>query len=154
MDELWIALIAAGSAVLGSLVTGWLTRSAGLRQAEAAKHAGDRQADAALHIMQETLDDQRRARIEERRRQVYGAFLEAATDFSSDRDNSEFSKQLQKALTQVVLEGPDPVVLKALHYTRSLRELDLGNTDPATSAHAQYIHAARDALGIQPTPDT
>ncbi|GHG15462.1 hypothetical protein GCM10018777_31510 [Streptomyces albogriseolus] len=153
MDELWIALIAAGSAVLGSLVTGWLTRSAGLRQAEAAKHAGDRQADAALHIMQKTLDDQRRARIEERRRQVYGAFLEAATDFSSDRDNSEFSKQLQKALTQVVLEGPDTVVLKAIRYTRSLRELDLGNTDPAASAHTDYIDAARDALGIRSTLD-
>ncbi|MFD5806541.1 hypothetical protein [Streptomyces sp. NPDC127020] len=119
------ALIAAGSAVLGSLVTGCLTRSAGLRQADAAKHAGDRQADAALHIMQATLGEQRRARIEERRRQVYSEFLDAATDFSSDRDNRDFNNQLQNSLTQVVLEGPGTVVLMALRYTQLLKEPDL-----------------------------
>ncbi|CAL9379731.1 hypothetical protein [Streptomyces sp. enrichment culture] len=153
MDELWIALIAAGSAVLGSLVTGWLTRSAGLRQAEAAKHAGDRQADSALLIMQATLDDQRRSRIEERRRLVYGEFLEAATDFTSDRSSREFDRKLQKTFTHVVLEGPDDVALKAAQYTHLLRNPDREDPDPVTVAHTQYINAARRTLGIPTAPD-
>jgi hypothetical protein len=51
MGELGVALIAAGSAVAGSVVTGWFTRSAGQRQAAAAQHAGDRQADALLQTV-------------------------------------------------------------------------------------------------------
>ncbi|MGW6459925.1 hypothetical protein ACWF94_29025 [Streptomyces sp. NPDC055078] len=64
MSQWGIALIAAGSAVAGGAVTGWFTRSAGHRQAEAARHAGDRQADALLATVQATLDEQRRTSVD------------------------------------------------------------------------------------------
>ncbi|MFF3947401.1 hypothetical protein ACFYYN_21580 [Streptomyces sp. NPDC001902] len=84
MSEWGIALIVAGSALAGSLITGWLTKNAGRRQAEAARHAGDRQADALLHTVQASLNEQRRARIEDQRRQAYTAFLKATEDVARE----------------------------------------------------------------------
>ncbi|MEU6672404.1 hypothetical protein [Streptomyces sp. NPDC046727] len=78
MGELGIALIAAGSALAGSIVTGWFTRSAGHRQAAAAQHAGDRQADALLQTVQETLKAQRVANDVANRRLVLAEFVRAA----------------------------------------------------------------------------
>ncbi|MFF6873158.1 hypothetical protein [Streptomyces sp. NPDC012450] len=74
MDEWKIALIGAGSAILGSLVTEFFAWRAGHRQAEGAETAGRAQA-ALIPTVQATLDEQQRARMEERRRQTYAAFL-------------------------------------------------------------------------------
>jgi hypothetical protein len=83
MNELWVALIAAGAAIAGGAVTGWFTRSAGVRQAEAARHAGDRQADALLHTVQETLEQQKRAARVTHLQQAIGDFLRAVAAFRS-----------------------------------------------------------------------
>ncbi|MWA15439.1 hypothetical protein E5671_40735 [Streptomyces sp. BA2] len=103
-------MIAAGSAVAGSIVTGWFTRSAGQRQAAAARHAGDRQADALLATVQATLDDQRRARAIDRRRQVYLEFTEAAHQvFVQGRTTPEHVARLTHMSWAVGLVGPRSV---------------------------------------------
>ncbi|MFE6486978.1 hypothetical protein ACFVGN_29140 [Streptomyces sp. NPDC057757] len=159
MSEWQVAMIAAGSALAGGAVTGWFTRSAGLRQAEAAKHAGDRQADALLHTVQDTMVEQRRARVEDRRRQVYVEFLMAAQDLALDRENAELNRHLQKSLAQVHIEGPAPVTVAALAYASRLDGWRRGTMDPEGVAeiHTVYINAVRTALGIEilpgPEPD-
>lgn len=70
MSEWGIALIAAGSAIAGSIVTGFFAWKAGHRQAAAAEATGQAQAAALISTVQATLDEQRRARAEERRRKV------------------------------------------------------------------------------------
>ncbi|MFF5933182.1 hypothetical protein [Streptomyces sp. NPDC012508] len=66
MSEWGIALIAAGSAILGSITTGFFAWKAGHRQAAAAETAGQAQAAALIATVQATLDEQRRARAGER----------------------------------------------------------------------------------------
>ncbi|MGW1616511.1 hypothetical protein ACWCQZ_45165 [Streptomyces sp. NPDC002285] len=96
MSDWGVALIAAGSAIAGSAVTGWLTRSAGLRQAAAARlageeqaaaarHAGERQADAVLKTVHQTLESQARVQQLAIKRDVYVAFLQAAQALAEDR---------------------------------------------------------------------
>ncbi|AEW95467.1 hypothetical protein SCATT_30960 [Streptantibioticus cattleyicolor NRRL 8057 = DSM 46488] len=70
MGEWGVALIAAGSALAGSLITGWFTGRAGSSQAAAARHAGDRQADALLDTVRATLGEQRTIRLLDLRRQT------------------------------------------------------------------------------------
>ncbi|WP_445279660.1 hypothetical protein [Streptomyces sp. DSM 118148] len=124
MSEWGVALIAAGSAVAGSIVTGWYTRSAGIRQAEAAKHAGDRQADALLHTVQATLDEQRRTRIDERRRHVYTEFLKVAEDIAwLDASDTQSLTALLRALSGVSLEGPLTVEGAAHQLAQSVKRL-------------------------------
>jgi len=77
MSELATTLIAAGSATAGGIVTGWYTRSAGIRQAAAARHAGERQADALLASVRMTLQGEAAQRALALRRQVYADFLGA-----------------------------------------------------------------------------
>ncbi|GAA2426762.1 hypothetical protein GCM10010255_81430 [Streptomyces coeruleofuscus] len=103
-------MIASGSALAGSIVTGWFTRSAGHRQAAAAKHAGDRQADALLHTVQATLDEQRRTAAADRRRQAYVDLLRAAEDVAIlHRHGSEDRAALLRAASLVNIEGPASV---------------------------------------------
>ncbi|WP_240656797.1 hypothetical protein, partial [Streptomyces sp. V2] len=121
MSEWGVALIAAGSAVAGSIVTGWYARGAGIRQAEAARHAGDRQADALLESVRITIraDAEQRARAE--RRRVYAEFLAAAEarilTERTGRGGPEDEAQFQRALGLTVLEGPPPVAETCLLYT-------------------------------------
>ncbi|MGW3913185.1 hypothetical protein ACWEBX_16960 [Streptomyces sp. NPDC005070] len=144
MSEWGVALIAAGSAVAGSIVTGWYTRSAGLRQAEAAKHAGERQADALLHTVQATLDEQRRARIDERRRQVYIEFLDVAE--SIERGNFSDVSPIVRALAAISLEGPESVlegveqVVDSFSQAHEARE----RSDGQATQEANAYHHARD----------
>ncbi|MFE1024974.1 hypothetical protein ACFW5I_10465 [Streptomyces sp. NPDC058818] len=153
MSELWVAVIAAGSAVSGAAVGGWFARSAGLRQAEAAKHAGDRQADALLRTVESTLDEQRRARIEDWRRQAYVELVRLAQDVSRDRENRETNMELQKALSLVVIEGPSEVTLTAIAYVRAVRQWRESPVDPepVSEAYTDYLNAVREALGIRLT---
>ncbi|MGW2016765.1 hypothetical protein [Streptomyces sp. NPDC001927] len=76
MSEWGIALIAAGSAILGSVTTGFFAWKAGHRQAAAAEAAGNAQANALIATVQATLDEQRRTRAVDQRRQVYVQLLE------------------------------------------------------------------------------
>lgn len=149
MSDWGTALIAAGSALAGSLVTGWFTRAAGLRQAEAARHAGDRQADALLDTVREQLADQRAVRVRDVRRQTYVRFLDAAETAvltaRTGEGRAEDRTLLQRALGAVELEGPDEVARAAreltdgLHAGRSLDELERARRD--------FRGAAREALG-------
>ncbi|MGI5406628.1 hypothetical protein ACQEV9_07510 [Streptomyces chartreusis] len=158
MSEWGIALIAAGSAVAGSIVTGWFTRSTGLRQAEAARHAGDRQADALLHTVQATLDEQRRSRVDERRRQTYIDFLDAAEGIAwlSSNDAHELSPLL-RAIASVSLEGPEPVeeaaraLLPPIQEIRDARRRQNSQAEEEAgtafrAARRNYLDAIKQAL--------
>src|SRR5690349_15328312 len=143
MSEWGAALIAAGSAVAGSIVTGWYTRSAGFRQADAAKHAGDRQADALLSTVQATLDDQRLTRVADRRRQTYITFLEIADDLSRNTQDRELFRRMNIALVHVSIEGPQHVVAAALAYGRLTFtwDDDRAQLEAIAGARLEYINA-------------
>ncbi|MGW1963615.1 hypothetical protein ACWCPD_25705 [Streptomyces sp. NPDC001935] len=154
MSEWGGALIAAGSAVAGSIVTGWYTRSAGLRQAEAAKHAGDRQADALLRTVQETLNEQRWARIEDRRHTTYSEFQDAAEEVARDPRNNDLVPALHRALSRVWIEGPDAVTGAAINCATIAQNpnLDTARVSGLIRARMAYTDAVRDALGIRREP--
>ncbi|MGA5435461.1 hypothetical protein ACPCIZ_12805 [Streptomyces cellulosae] len=154
MDEIWVAAISAGSAVAGAAVGGWFARSAGLRQAEAARHAGDRQADAMVHTVQETLEDQRTARVEERRRGTYLRFLEAVHGATDEPGNPARLGELQLALVEVTLDGPDYVTRTAFRIQECLHEWleDGSRLEVLHDAQADFVVAARRALGIPTRP--
>ncbi|MFE6813551.1 hypothetical protein [Streptomyces sp. NPDC057675] len=139
MNEWGIARIAAGAAILGSITTGFFAWRAGHRQAEGAEAAGQAQAQALIATVQATLDEQRRARAVEQRRQVYVQLLDICdrqVDYSraSGRlTNSSSEEDVRAALSLVELEGPDFVAAAAHAY------VDAGE-------RAAYIEAARRAL--------
>lgn len=146
MSEWGIALIAAGSALAGSLVTGWFARSAGMRQAEAAQHAGDRQADALLHTVRLTLQEQRAVRLLDLRRQTYVAFLEAAeaVALTSRTGIGPGGAALQRAFGAVALEGPAEVARAAGEVVDRLRRDD--SPDDVERAKRTFVSAAQAAL--------
>ncbi|MFD8644758.1 hypothetical protein ACFV14_31175 [Streptomyces zaomyceticus] len=88
-----IALIAAGSAILGSITSGFFAWKAGHRQAAAAETAGQAQAAALISTVQATLDEQRRVRAAEQRRQTYAAMLAAATEWETGSQNQTLNSQ-------------------------------------------------------------
>ncbi|MEU0674398.1 hypothetical protein ABZ330_16140 [Streptomyces sp. NPDC006172] len=125
MSDWGIALIAAGSAVAGSVVTGWYARGAGIRQAEAARHAGDRQADALLESVRMTLRAESGHRELAHRRQVYAEFLGAAEarilTERNGRGQADDEALLQRTLGGVLLEGPPESVAAAQQLVDCLR---------------------------------
>ncbi|WP_153182785.1 hypothetical protein [Streptomyces sp. E2N166] len=129
MGELGIALIAAGAALAGSALTGWFTIAAGRRQAAAARYAGDEQARAVIDTVNRTLNEQRAARAEEARRQVYSQFLMAfneALHLLKPRNPASARRSgIEKVNTLyslVDLEGPEDVRVAA----SAMREALLG----------------------------
>ncbi|MFE5484094.1 hypothetical protein [Streptomyces sp. NPDC056527] len=144
MSEWGIALIAAGSAILGSSVTGFFAWKAGHRQAAAAEAAGQAQANALIATVQATLDEQRRTRADERRRQVYAELLTAGHDQELDPSPEHISRSLN-AYYLVEVEGPGYVANAALGYLAAVNESDDGGEDPQP-ARAAYIEAIRRAL--------
>ncbi|MFE7566840.1 hypothetical protein ACFU76_07730 [Streptomyces sp. NPDC057539] len=148
MSEWGIALIAAGSALVGSLITGWFTRTAGGRQAEAARHAGDRQADAVLDTVRATLEEQRAVRVLDLRRQTYVRFLESAEVVSlswrTGHDQPGDRPALQRAFVAVLLEGPEDVSRAARRLVDCLR--DASSPDDLDHARSEFIDAARGTL--------
>ncbi|MGW0683796.1 hypothetical protein ACWD2L_10595 [Streptomyces sp. NPDC002754] len=148
MSDWGVALIAAGSAIAGSVVTGWYGRSAGIRQAEAARHSGDRQADALLTSVRMTLgaDEQRAAR--EARRATYAEFLAAAeSGIVAERTGlgtAEDEPRLYRASSAVALEGPSPVAEAAVAVVEALRRHD--TQDDLRRAKDAFIAAAREDL--------
>uniref|UniRef100_A0AAU2V770 Uncharacterized protein n=1 Tax=Streptomyces sp. NBC_00003 TaxID=2903608 RepID=A0AAU2V770_9ACTN len=125
MSDWGIAVIAAGAAIAGSVVTGWYGRSAGIRQATAARHAGDRQADALLESVRMTLHAESRHRELALRRQTYAEFLGAAEarilTERNGRGQPDDDVMLQRALGAVVLEGPADAAAAAQHLVDCLR---------------------------------
>ncbi|RKN38974.1 hypothetical protein [Streptomyces hoynatensis] len=150
MDEWGIALIAAGSALAGSLVTGWFTWIVGNRQAEAARHAGDRQADALLDTVRRTLEDGRAVRLLDLRRQTYVQFLQAAHVALVARRSpgraAEDGQSLARALAAVELEGPGEVAHAARGFVASLSgHVPVEEIDRARDAFADAARAALSA---------
>ncbi|MGD6747929.1 hypothetical protein ACOKM3_39510 [Streptomyces sp. BH106] len=149
MSDWGVALIAAGSAIAGSVVTGWYGRSAGIRQAEAARHSGDRQADALLTSVRMTLgaDEERAAR--EARRDTYAEFLAAAESAvvaeRTGLGTAEDEPHLYRALSAVTLEAPPTVSDAARHVVDALRRHD--TQDDLRRAKETFIGAAREDLG-------
>ncbi|WP_326769624.1 hypothetical protein OG978_38350 [Streptomyces sp. NBC_01591] len=152
MSELGIALIAAGAAIAGSAATGWYTRSAGFRQAEAARQAGDRQADALLETVRMTLREQAAVRVLDIRRQTYVAFLGAAESRiraeRTGRGPGDDDARLESALGEVVLEGPAEVASAARDVVDRLRRHEA--PDNLLSAKAAFVSAAQEALDVPP----
>jgi hypothetical protein len=156
VGDLWIALIAAGSALSGSALTGWFTARAGARQAAAAKYAGEKQAEALILTVRQTLDEQGIARVQDVRRAAYADFLMAAEHAYDERDaetqhgppQSERhlpTKSFKTALATVMIEGPAEVEKYAVKLYLSLEDERWRAGFPF--ARANFIAAARRALG-------
>ncbi|WP_129843929.1 hypothetical protein [Streptomyces sp. RFCAC02] len=150
MSEWGIALMTTGAALAGAVVTGWYTRGAGKRQAEAARHAGDRQADAALATVRATLREQRAIRVLDLRRQTYVAFLGAAesvllAQWSGSAEPAELA-ELERALAAVVLEGPSDAAEAARTLASAAR--DAGPRARVDAARETFLTAARAALDL------
>lgn len=153
MSDWGIALIAAGSALGGSVITGWYTRIAGGRQAEAARHAGDRQADAVLDTVRMTLEEQRAVRVLDLRRRTYLGFLEAAeTAILARRTGAgteEERARLQRAFGAVLLEGPADVTRAAQELLDSLRREPGPSLDDLERAKGVFVDEAQVTLNTQ-----
>ena len=148
MSDWGIALIAAGSAIAGSIVTGWYTRSAGIRQAAAARHAGDRQADALLESVRMTLGAESGHREFARRRQTYAEFLGSAElrilAERNGRGQADDDVLLQRALSGVLLEGPPDAAAAAQHLVDCLRRHE--RSDELKRAKLAFVSVAQECL--------
>lgn len=148
MSDWGIALIAAGSAVAGSIVTGWYTRNAGVKQAEATRHAGDRQADALNDTVRLTLREQASLRMLDARRQTYAQFLTVFETVVSagrtGRGDPGDGADLQRALATVALEGPAEVEAAARDLVKRLRRH--GGPDDIEGGRQKFLTVARAAL--------
>lgn len=146
MSDWTTALIAAGSAIAGSTVTGWYTRSAGIRQAAAAQHAGDRQADALLESVHLTLRADAGQREFALRRQTYAEFLGAAEarilTARNGRGLADEDIVLQRALGGVLLEGPPEAAAAAQHLVDCLRRHE--RPDELKRAKLDFISVAQE----------
>ncbi|MET9424657.1 hypothetical protein ABZY06_28645 [Streptomyces sp. NPDC006540] len=170
MNSDWVvAVIAAASALLGSGITGWFSRGAGVRQAEAAAKAGSEQAQALIQTVSETLAEQRRQQSWTVRRDVYAQFLAAASGGTIDETTSSglmavstrrsvFSEsEIRRAFQLVRLEGPDEAAARARELTnlllRHMPEINQrpgipsGTARELSAAMEAFVHAARRALG-------
>ncbi|MEV7089488.1 hypothetical protein AB0O07_26960 [Streptomyces sp. NPDC093085] len=156
MAEWGVALIAAGAAIVSGVVTGWYGRSAGLRQAEAARQAAvlqaeaarqasDRQAEALLASVRMTLRAEADHRALALRRRTYADFLAAAEDRilaeRGGRGPAEGDAPLQRALGAVLLEGPSEAVEAARHLVDCLRRHE--KPDEVRRAKLAFVAVAR-----------
>ncbi|MFJ5307951.1 hypothetical protein [Streptomyces sp. NPDC088350] len=135
MSEWAIALIAAASAIAGSVVTGWYTRSAGIRQA-----------DALLESVRMTLRAESDHREFALRRQTYAEFLGAAEARilaeRNGRGGPDDEVLLQRALSGVLLEGPADAVAAAQHLVDCLRRHE--KPDELNRAKLTFVSVAQE----------
>jgi hypothetical protein len=128
-----------------SVITGWYTRGAGQRQAEAARHAGDRQADAMVATVRMTLVEQRAARELDQRRQTYLRFVELSSAMTQDRSTNESRfAELRRAYSAVELEGPDTVIAAARDFVDT--RLNRPSAELLEQARQAFLRSARRAL--------
>ncbi|WP_306318996.1 MULTISPECIES: hypothetical protein [unclassified Streptomyces] len=142
MSDWGVALIAAGSAIAGSVVTGWYGRASGIRQAEAARHAGDRQADALLTSVRMTLGAEEERAAREVRRRTYAEFLAAVESRVSGAEDD--ASRLYRAASAVALEGPPAVADAAGGVVDVLRRHVA--PDEVRRAKDEFVRAAREDL--------
>ncbi|MFJ1827442.1 hypothetical protein [Streptomyces sp. NPDC088178] len=124
MGSEWVsALIGAGAAVVGGIVTGWFSRAAGFRQAEAAVEAANRQVEALLETTQGSLLAASAAAKRQEQREAYLALLNAVDrsldlnskvtqgqlDHQTIEKMEEVTNQVRAAVTVVDVVGPDAV---------------------------------------------
>ncbi|SEE59744.1 hypothetical protein [Streptomyces sp. TLI_105] len=147
MSEWGIALIAAGSAILGSIVTGWFAWKAGHRQATAAEAAGQAQAAALISTVQATLNEQRRARTEERRRRAYAEFLSLGDEWRETKAEEDGTRMLT-AYGLVEIEGPVDLVVSAANFLSATNDFATNQADISLvlESRAVYVRAVRQAL--------
>ncbi|MFJ9434897.1 hypothetical protein ACIRQY_35390 [Streptomyces sp. NPDC101490] len=157
MSEWQIALIAAGSAILGSIVTGFFAWKAGHRQAAAAEAAGQAQAAALISTVQATLDEQRRSRARDKMTQVYTEFLTAADEanrpsVAGAQDGAP--PRLTEAFSALQLIAPSPVARAAgKYFAHVLAALQVDDLDRRNSLwseagpiRSRFLAAARTQL--------
>lgn len=145
MSDWGIALIAAGAAILGSIVTGFFAWKAGHRQAAAAEAAGQAQAAALVSTVQATLDEQRRIRAVEQRRQAYASLLTAGMEYQTD-PNALNGRKLLAAYGLVEFEGPVTVVTIAREYVTTAHSSSTSDLSSVLAVRDRYLAAARRAL--------
>jgi len=151
MSEWVSAAIGAGSAVVGGIVTGWFTRSAGHRQADAAAHAGNRQADALISSVRETLDEQRAQSHWEARRNVYVQFLDAVGSRAGGGYGLLFQSgdetAVPRAFMLLELEGPTEVVQSGRALMEAVdRRRGPEGLSAFDAARVAFINVARSAM--------
>ncbi|RSS37450.1 hypothetical protein [Streptomyces sp. WAC08241] len=143
MSELQIALIAAGSAILGSAVAGFFAWKAGHRQAAAAETAGQAQAAALMSTVQATLDEQRRARTEELQRQACAELLSAGLGYQINSTVENGARVLQAAAA-VEVACPQDITRPALAYGQAVSAFVQNRSNgPQPDAEVQAVIDAR-----------
>ncbi|MFD3524844.1 hypothetical protein [Streptomyces sp. NPDC058653] len=151
MSDWGIALIAAGAAIAGGAVTGWYTRSAGIKQAAAARHAGDRQAEALLESVRMTLRAESGHRELSLRRQTYADFLGAAEakilTERGGRRQADDDVLLQQALSGVLLEGPPDAAAAAQYLVECLKRHE--KPDELKKAKLAFVSVAQECCRPQ-----
>ncbi|MFE7553583.1 hypothetical protein [Streptomyces gardneri] len=140
MSDWGIALIAAGSAIAGSIAAGYFAWKAGHRQAAAAEAAGQAQADALISSVQDTLGEQRHVRAEERRRRIYLEVLLRLRDYQLDCSAENAARAL-KACEELSLEDSEYEYV----YTAAVQYAQAAIGSRVESAGQQEIHQARQA---------
>lgn len=150
----WGYVITAGAAIAGSAVGGWFSRSSGIRQAEASRHAAERQAAALLESVQLTVQAEAAQRSLTQRRQTYAEFLGAAeTRILTERNgrgHPDDEALLQRALGAVLLEGPSEVVAAGQDLVNRLRRHE--TPDELNRAKLAFVATAQEALGAGQRP--
>ena len=152
MSEWVIALITGGTAVVAGAVGGWFSRSSGVKQADAARHAAEQQAEALLESVRITVRAEAAQRALDRRRHTYAAFLGAAETRllteRTGRGEPGDDALLQRALGAVLLEAPPAVVEAAQDLVARLRRHQ--TPDELNRAKLVFVTAAQEDL----RPDT
>lgn len=131
------ALIGAGAALGGSVISARSTRE-----------AGERQAAAALEALRLSTAEQRAARVHDQRRQAYVRFLEAVGAVAETRRTGEGRPgdrtDLQRAHDLVLLEGPGEVATAATALLEQVRRD--ARPDALDRAREAFLEQARTAL--------
>ncbi|WP_405861268.1 hypothetical protein OG361_38690 [Streptomyces sp. NBC_00090] len=145
---------------MGSITTGFFAWKAGHRQAAAAEAAGQAQANALIATVQATLDEQRRARASDRRRQVYAQFLAAVEEAhlaaygGSGHDPIAVGARLFQAQGAVDLEGPSSLSEAAYEAALAVSLLRTARGERAeaeavarvSEVRASFVRAAQAAV--------
>ncbi|MGW1468467.1 hypothetical protein ACWCPT_29495 [Streptomyces sp. NPDC002308] len=156
MSEWVSALIGAGSAVAGGIVTGWYSRAAGFRQAEAAETAANRQVEALLESTRKSLGAASEAAKRQEQREAYLALLNAVDqsldllptvagempDQQTVARMEEVTNRIRAAVTLVDVVGPDSVREAAEAMRASSREALYGITAASLPASTEAIAEA------------
>ncbi|MFD6250758.1 hypothetical protein [Streptomyces roseolus] len=129
-------------------MTGFFAWKAGHRQAAAAEAAGQAQAAALVSTVRATIDEQRRARASDQRRQVCARLLAEGAALESDPHLE--ATAMAEAFGLVRSEGPVEVTVAALAYREAVEQTRFRRTEASQerlrTARNAFIHAAQNAI--------